>query len=72
VREWVAVGEEVTTKMAELLCMQGFDGFRVSKTSAHLIWNGFQLFSSGTIATPHVTIPISALLNLENQITQGF
>ncbi len=71
-REWVGVGEEVTTKMAEFPCMQGIEACRILKTSAHLMWTDFQLFSSGTIATPHVMISLFALLNLENQITKGF
>ena len=62
----------MTTKTAELPCMRGLDDCRIIKPSAHLMWSGFQLFSFSTIATPHVMIFLFALLNLENQITQGF
>ncbi len=71
-REWVGVGERGTTKMARLPYIQGFDGFSIFKPSAHLMETDFQLFTSGTIATPHVMIFAFALLNLENQITYGF
>ncbi len=71
-REWVGVGEEVTTKMARLPYIQGFEGFSIFKTSAHLMETDFQLFTSSTIATPYVMIFAFALLNLENQITHAF
>jgi len=71
-RGWVGVGEGVTTKMAELPYMQAFNGCSIFKRSAHLMWTGFQLFTSSAITIPCVMICSSALLNLENHIIQGF
>ncbi len=71
-RGWVGVSQGVTIKMAELPCMQEFEGKKISKRSAHLTWTGFQRFASSQITIPHVMILKSAQPNLENQIRQGF
>lgn len=71
-RGWVGVGEEVTTKMAELAYLQELESDRISKLSAHLMGNSFQPFASSQITIPRVMIFASAQPNLENQIRQGF
>ncbi|ODH01243.1 hypothetical protein A4S05_29660 [Nostoc sp. KVJ20] len=71
-RGWVGVGEEVTTKMAELAYLQQLESDRISKLSAHLMGTSFQPFASSQITIPRVMIFAFAQPNLENQITQGF